>query len=101
MSIVYNYFDFSSCGMSKAHINMNDLLRYLPKDQKCKIVTNIKYHCGDSSNEFIINVINGKITNEGIIDKINNYLEKNNSRSYFFEGLVAQKNGFYSLYWGS
>jgi len=100
MSIIYNYFDFATNEMVKGELSMRSLLRFLPKDQYCKINTNIRSHCGDN-HEFIIYVSNGKIMNEGVINKINAYLEKNNSRSYFYEGLVAEKNGCYSLYWGS
>jgi hypothetical protein len=101
MSIVYNYFDFSSADMVKAILVLDKFVAYLPKNQKCKIYTNIKRHCGDNSREFIINVDGGEITNPNTIEKINEYLEKNNSRSYFFEGLVSQANGSYYLRWGS
>jgi len=101
MSIVYNYFDFSTFGMSKASLDLDQFITYLPKNQKCKIYTNIKRHCGDEGREFVINVDRGEITNPYAIEKINEYLEKNNSRSYFFEGLVSQANGFYYLRWGS
>ena len=100
MSIIYNYFDFATNGMVKGELSIRSLLRFLPKDQHCKINTNIRSHCGDN-HEFIIYASNGKIMNEGVINKINAYVEKNNSRSYFYEGLVAHKDGCYSLYWGS
>lgn len=101
MSIVYNTFDASTIGMIKEELKLKDILRYLPKDKKCRIITNVKLHCGDNGNEFIINVDNGKITNPMVLEKINKYMEENNSRSYFYEGLVAGKNGDYYFYWGS
>lgn len=101
MSIVYNYFDFASAGMVNSSLDLDHFVTYLPSNQKCKIYTNIKRHCGDNDREFIINVDDGKITNPYSIEKINDYLEKNNSRSYFFEGLVSRGNGSYYLRWGS
>ncbi len=101
MSIIYNTFDASSVGMYNDELNLKDILRYLPKDRKCRIITNVKRHCGEYNNEFIVNVVNGKITNPMVLEKISKYMEENNSRSYFYEGLVAGKNGDYYFYWGS
>ncbi len=98
MSIIYNTFDFS---MSKNELNVYSLMRFIPKDQKSKIFTNIKLHCNDDSKDFVININNNQITNPDVFDRINKYLEENNSRSYFFEGLVSNGNGNYSLRWGS
>jgi len=99
MSIIYNCYDVASSGMTEYRLNFNNILRYLPKT-KCKVNTNIKAHCGDD-NEFVINVENGKVTNPLIFEKINKYIQNNNTRSYFYEGLVSAGNGNYALYWGS
>jgi hypothetical protein len=98
MSIIYNCYDFASSGMAEYRLNFNDILKYLPK--KCKVNTNIKAHCNDV-NEFVINVMNGKVTNPLVFEKINKYLADNNTRSYFYEGLVSAGNGYYAFYWGS
>lgn len=100
MSIIYNYFDFGTSKMEKNTLNLKNLTMYLPKDQDCRIITNIKLHC-DEEDEFVIFLKNGEIVNPGIFDKINKYIEKNNSRSYFFEGLISSGNGKYYLNWGS
>lgn len=99
MSIIYNCYDVSVYGMNKYTLDFNDILKHLPKT-KCQVNTGIKTHCGDK-NEFVINVENGKVTNPLIFEKINEYLESNNTRSYFYEGIVSLNNGFYALYWGS
>lgn len=101
MSIIYNTFDASSVGMYNYELNLADVLMYLPKNKKCRIITNIKRHCGEYGNEFMINVDNGNITNPMIFEKINKYMIQNNSRSYLYQGLVAGKNGDYYLYWSS
>jgi hypothetical protein len=88
--------------MEQNTIDINDLIRYLPKDKVLYINTNIKYHCDiNSYDEFIIEVKNGKIMNKNIFKDINEYLKDNNCRSYFFEGLVSLGNNKYSLCWGS
>jgi hypothetical protein len=88
--------------MEQSNINVNDLIEYLPKDNTIYINTNIKYHCDiESCNDFIIEVKNGEISNPEIFEQINKYLKDNNSRSYFFEGIVSLGNNKYELYWGS
>jgi hypothetical protein len=99
-SIVYNYFDFGTNKMEKNTLNLETLIMYIPKDQGTRIITNIKLHCNEED-EFVIFLKNGKIINPEIFDKINKYIEKNNSRSYFFEGLISSGNGKYYLAWGS
>lgn len=101
MSIIYNTFDFATCAMTKYTLSVSDFTSMLPPNQKCKIYTNIKYHCGDESKDFVINITNKKVTNPEVFDRINEYLEKNNSRSYHFEGFVSNGNGNYSFYWSS
>lgn len=102
MSIVYNFYNIASHSMEQETIDVNDLVRYMPKGQRVFINTNIKYHCDiDSYDDFIIEVNNGKVINTSIIDDINKYLRDNNSRSYFFEGLVSRGNGKYYLQWSS
>ena len=101
MSIIYNTFDFATCAMTKYTLPVSAFTSMLPPNQKCKIYTNIKYHCGDESRDFVINIANKKVTNPEVFDRINEYLEKNNSRSYHFEGFVSNGNGNYSFYWGS
>lgn len=87
--------------MEKYSLPIVNYTKLFPHNQKCKIYTNIKLHCGDYSNDFVINVNNRKITNPEVFDRINNYIEKNNSRSFYFEGIVSEGNGNYSLYWSS
>ena len=101
MSIIYNTFDFATSAMTKYTLPVSDFTSMLPPNQKCKIYTNIKYHCGDESRDFVINIANKKVTNPEVFDRINEYLEKNKSRSYHFEGFVSNGNGNYSFYWSS
>lgn len=96
-SINYNFFNGKS--MEKNSIDLNSILLYLPEGKKT-IVTNIKTHCFESD-EFIIEVIDRHIVNPSIIDEINKYLFHNNSRSFFFEGLISRGNNIYQLIWGS
>jgi hypothetical protein len=101
MSIVYNFFSFASNAMEQNVLNVNEITKIIPKDRSCKIFTNIKRHCWDESKDFVIKVKDGKITNLEIIEKINEYIKSNNTRSYFFEGIVSCGNDNYSFYWGS
>jgi len=101
MSIVYNFFSFATNAMEQSILNMNEMIKMLPKDQSCKIFTNVKQHCWDESKDFVINVKNGQITNFDVIEKINQYMKANNTRSYFFEGIVSRGNNNYFFYWGS
>lgn len=97
-TIIYNCYS-SDAGMSKYTLNLEDIICYLPKTY-CRLVTNIKLHCWEKD-EFVINIKDGKIVNKDIVSKINDYIEKNNTRSFFYEGLMSLGNGKYGLLWGS
>lgn len=96
-SINYNFFNGEL--MEKDTLDLNSILFYLPEGKKT-IFTNIKTHCWDND-EFIIEVVDRQIVNPSIIDEINNYMVKNNSRSFFFEGFISSGNNTYQLIWGS
>lgn len=87
--------------MQQAKLNISDMIRYLPRDVTNHINTNIKAHCFDEGKEFVIEVVRGKIVNPQVIPAINEYIKQNDARSFFFEGLVAVKQGKYYLRWGS
>jgi len=101
MSINYYCYDIETNGMKVFSLDFNNLISCLPSDRKCRIKTNIKTHCWDDSNEFIISVNKGKINDCSILKEINEYLQKNNARSFFFEGLISRGNNNYELIWGS
>jgi hypothetical protein len=102
MSINYNCFDFETADMKTITLDFFNLIQCLPVDRKCRVNTNIKTHCFDENDkEFIINVNKGKISNNEIFTEINEYLRKNNARSFFFEAIVSRGNGNYELMWSS
>jgi len=86
--------------MQEFSLELESILMYLP-DGKQTIFTNIKTHCWDNNDEFIIEVVDKKIVNPSIIEEINKYLVQNNSRSFFYEGLVSRGYNKYELVWGS
>ncbi len=102
-----NYKCFDGVQMAESHLNLNDIIRHLPRksdkgrDISCFIHTCVKAHCFDDEKDFVIEVKGGKIKNPEIISEINNYLLKNNARSFFYEGLRSAGNGKYYLMWGS
>jgi len=85
--------------MQKNSLDLKSILKYLPEGRQ-NIFTNIRTHCWDDD-EFIIEVVNRKIINPEIIEEINKYLVQNNSRSFFYEGLVSRGYNSYELRWGS
>ena len=101
MSIHYNCYDIETSGMKTFKLDFKSLINCLPTDRNCIVNTNVKSHCFDDGKEFIINVIKGKLTNKEIFTEINEYLKKNNARSFFFEGLASRGNNKYELMWSS
>lgn len=93
------YYCFNGELMQEFSLELESLLKYLPDGRKT-IITNIRKHCWEDG-EFIIEVVNKEIVNPSIIDEINKYLVQNNSRSFFYEGLVSRGNNKYELIWGS
>ncbi len=85
--------------MEKKVLDLQGILNHLPYSY-VRLITNIKSHCGEEG-EFIIEISNRKILNKWVVHSINKYLEQNNMRSYFYEGLVSLGNGKYSLNWSS
>ena len=98
-SQVINYNCFNGEFMQKDSLDLKSILKYLP-DGKQTIFTNIRTHCWDND-EFIIEINNREIVNPQIIDEINKYLVQNNSRSFFYEGLISRGKNTYELRWGS
>jgi len=85
--------------MQKYSMDLKSIFKYLPEGRQ-SIITNIKNHCYDDD-EFIIEVINNKIINPLVIDEINKYIVQNNSRSFFYNGLVSRGHNIYELIWCS
>jgi hypothetical protein len=56
--------------MQEFSLELESILMYLP-DGKQTIFTNIKTHCWDNYDEFIIEVVDKKIVNPSIIEEIN------------------------------
>jgi len=101
MSIQYFCYDIETSGMKSISLDFKTLMQCLPTDRNCSVQTNIKRHCWDDTKDFTIQVNKGRITNNEIFTEINNYLKKNNARSFYFEGIVSRGNGKYELMWGS
>lgn len=103
MSAIIAYNCFNGIEMSKYNLDLNTIIPFLPRNKTCHINTNIKRHCDyyTKEKEFVIDVKNGKITNTQVLREIEKYLQKNNARSFFYEGLVSNGNNKYSLMWSS
>lgn len=94
-----NYNCFNGEVMKNESFDLKSILKFLPAGKKT-IYTNIRTHCWDDD-EFIIKVVGRKIINLEIINEINKYLVQNNSRSFFYEGLVSRGQNKYELMWSS
>ena len=100
MNTTIRYYCFNGKLMQEFSLELESILKYLP-DGKKTIITNIRKHCFEDDYEFIIEVVDKEIVNPSIIEEINKYLVQNNSRSFFYEGLVSRGNNKYELVWGS
>jgi len=101
MSIQYFCYDVETSGMKSFDLDFKTLMQCLPTDRNCSVHTNVKRHCWDDAKDFIIQVNKGKVSDKKIFEEINDYLRKNNARSFFFEGIVSRGNGKYELMWSS
>jgi hypothetical protein len=98
-SHIIHYNCFNGEFIQKDSLDLKSILKYLPVGKQT-IFTNIRTHCWDDD-EFIIEVVDRKIINTEIIEEINKYLVQNNSRSFFYEGLVSRGYNSYELRWSS
>ena len=73
---------------------MDNKLKKLNKEQLLNII-------GKMNKNELIEVINNKIINPLVIDEINKYIVQNNSRSFFYNGLVSRGHNIYELIWCS